>query len=447
LLTEATRDELLDFIRVLAVAEPAIRNLVLASFAPKDKARETKGHYTRQIKSLLTQAAGRQRFITVTMAAKVNGAMRQYLETAEAQMRQGQYRSTFYIATAVLEEMTKALQFADDSYGYVGSAIHGALDLLELLVAQPLPEDMRKALLDYCCKANEKQLFDDWDWHLGILEIATPLLATDAEEARVLELLRKEEQSPYKHRQAQRIHYAILLQRHGEEAAWAFLEQHLDNIEMRELAVGLLIDRGDLDKAKTLAEEGLAAETRRRSGYRDLWLQWLLKIAQSQGDAKSIVAHARALYLNGFQHNPELFLVMRSAVAAPEWPAFLEKLIKNIPQANTNHHPAFLCSLLAAESRWEDLLAQLTHAPSLHLLEEFASFLMPAYQTELIELYAVCIRRILAHNVGRDMYQMCCRYLRKMRKMGGSDRVEELIQEFRQEYKVRRALMEELDKV
>lgn len=447
LLAAASHEELREFVRKLAAADRAISNMVLASFATQETGRESKSHYAKQIKSLLTQAAGRHRFIPVSMAAQVNAAMNQYLLTAQTHIRKGNYRSALFIGTAVLEEMTKALQIADDSYGDIGDAIRSALNLLTELAGQPLPEEIRKSLLDYCCTSNQKEVFEDWDWHLDILEIAIPLLTTDAEEARVVELLVKDARSSSWRRHAQKVHFSLLQRRHGDEVAFEFILKHLDNPDMRAEAIRLLVERKEFERAKTLALEGLAAETRHRSGLRQSWLEWLLRIAQEEGESASIVRYARELYFQGFLHDPQLFELMKATVDAREWPSFLERLIEDIRNGLLSRVPAFLGPLYAAESRWEDLLAMLADSPDLGFLDEFAPLLLPTYRDGMIELYDRGIRTLVAENTGRSYYVEACRYLRKLRKMGGTSQVEELIAHFRQNYKSRRALMEELARV
>jgi Zn-dependent oligopeptidase len=53
----------------------------------------------------------------------------------------------------------------------------------------------------------------------------------------------------------------------------------------------------------------------------------------------------------------------------------------------------------------------------------------------------------VANYVGRNYYQNACRYMRRMKKLGGNEQVNELIELFRKQYPQRKALMEELNKI
>ncbi len=66
---------------------------------------------------------------------------------------------------------------------------------------------------------------------------------------------------------------------------------------------------------------------------------------------------------------------------------------------------------------------------------------------ELAQLYEVCIIEYLKQNVSRSHYQTACKYLRRMIKLGEKERVKFLIENFKNQYSQRKALLEELDKV
>ena len=87
--------------------------------------------------------------------------------------------------------MTAALQFADDSNGDIGGNIDFSFELLFNIAEEKLPEETRKQLLEYCLSAFEKQIYSGWDWHLGVLQIASELLNDEAEAQRIISCLDK----------------------------------------------------------------------------------------------------------------------------------------------------------------------------------------------------------------------------------------------------------------
>jgi len=59
----------------------------------------------------------------------------------------------------MLEELTKALQFSDDSNGDFGDGIYSATELLSKVAERKLQEKERKLLFDYTLKAYQKNLY------------------------------------------------------------------------------------------------------------------------------------------------------------------------------------------------------------------------------------------------------------------------------------------------
>jgi len=69
------------------------------------------------------------------------------------------------------------------------------------------------------------------------------------------------------------------------------------------------------------------------------------------------------------------------------------------------------------------------------------------YSVEIIALYAESVIPFLKINKDRKNYRYACRILKKMMKLGGKDKVEQIMEYLRKEYSNRRALMEELHQV
>ena len=104
-------------------------------------------------------------------------------------------------------------------------------------------------------------------------------------------------------------------------------------------------------------------------------------------------------------------------------------------------------NLYIKEERWEKLLEILQQSPSLYKIENYESFLVDTYSVEIIALYAESVIPFLKINKDRKYYRYACRILKKMIKLGGKDKVEQIMEYLRNEYSNRRALMEELHQV
>jgi hypothetical protein len=84
---------------------------------------------------------------------------------------------------------------------------------------------------------------------------------------------------------------------------------------------------------------------------------------------------------------------------------------------------------------------------SMENIQQDEQYLLKDYSAELIELYSERIINYIEKYIGRNNYQTACRYLRRMKKLGGNDKVNELVELFRKQYPQRKALMDELTRV
>ncbi|NTW84523.1 MAG: hypothetical protein HGB36_14420, partial [Chlorobiaceae bacterium] len=171
-------EELKQFIREQATLNVQFRNLLIASFAIHDPG-ESKRFYEKQLKSILRSAKDRDGFIGWSTSNRVGEAVNELLHLAGKQYESQNYSTTVSICTAVMEQMVAALQFSDDSDGSFGDCINTACDMLFSIAEARPQEHIRKLLLDYCLKAVEKKIYSGWDWHTGMLRIASLLVSTD----------------------------------------------------------------------------------------------------------------------------------------------------------------------------------------------------------------------------------------------------------------------------
>jgi uncharacterized Zn finger protein len=107
-----------------------------------------------------------------------------------------------------------------------------------------------------------------------------------------------------------------------------------------------------------------------------------------------------------------------------------------------------IAKIYISEEWWDQLLAWVQQGTlTLEGIAEYEMYLSKNYPNELARLYKKNIEEYLKINTGRKYYKNACRYMRRMRKLGATELVKQMIEKFRKEYVKRRALMEELDNV
>jgi uncharacterized Zn finger protein len=447
LLEKVTHDELKQFVREQASQNASFRNLFLSSFV-QHNSNESKELYVKQVKAILKAASDRHRFIDWSASRLVGKAVDNLLESARKQIDNCNYRSAVFICTAVMEQMTDALQYADDSNGEIGGRVDAAYEMLYNIALEQSSEEIRKLIIEYCFTSFDKQIYSGWDWHTDILHLAALLLKTEEETERIFKQIDKTQRSDYEREEAQNIKYEILLKTKGENAAEKYLEQNITNPELRRKAIQKALEKRDFEKAVSLAEDGVRYDLKDSPGLVVEWYDWLLKIAQAQNDSEKIIEYARLLFIDNFMNEQDYYSIMKQQVKPEEWNSFVEAIIKDIKTSKRRYDDiSLIASIFIKEGWWDRLLELVKKSPSLNTIDRYEKYLSKNYSKDLIELYANGILNYMENSMGREHYQNACRYIRKVIKMGGKDKANEIVSYLRSEYPQRRALIEELNRI
>jgi len=446
LLEKATHEELKQFIKENTTQNIPFRNLFLSSFA-QHNSDESKELYTKQVKSILKMASDKHGFIDWSASRLVSNTVYNLLESAQKQIENQNFKSAFYICTAVMEQMAKALQYADDSYGNIGDCVDAAYEMLHTIALEQTTEEIRKLIIEYCFTAFDKQIYSDWDWHIGVLRLASLLLKTEDETERIFDQIEKAQRSDYEREEAQSIKYEILLKTKGENAAEKYLEQNITNSNLRREAIKKSLEKKNYEKAISIAKDGINYDKKDKPGLVIEWYDWLLKIAQAQNNTDKIIEYARFLFINNFRHEQDYYEILKQHVKPEKWVAFLEDVIQDITAKKRWLDTGLIADIFIKEEWWDRLLELVKKSPNLYTIDHYEKYLSKKYPNEIVELYADGITGYLKNSVGRKHYQNACRYIRKIIKLGARDKANEIISYLRTEYPKRKALMDELNKV
>ena len=445
LLEKVTHEELKQFVRERTSQDTALRNSFLSIFAQYNP-HESKTLYVQQVKSILRSASDRHGYIDWRAAAHVGRGVSDLLDSAQNQVKNHNPKSAIYICMAVLEQMTGALQYVDDSNGDIGTNIDFAFALLHDIAKGNPCEEIRKLLIDYCFTAFEGQVYAGWDWHLGMLQIASLLIKNDMETERILSLLDTAKRSEYEQKEAQTIKYDILLKFHGEIAAEQFLEENITNPNLRRIAIQNALEKKNYNKAKSLAHDGIEYDMKDKPGLAMDWYNWLLKTAQAQKDTENIIEYARYLLIDNFSREQDYYQILKKHVKANEWKIFIEKVIDDINTKSRWRSTGLIPQIYINEKWWDRLLEFVKEKPSLDRIEQYEKYLAKPYRDEIIEMYAKAVVIYIEGNISRDHYQTACRYLQRMNRLGAKEKVNSMIAQLRKEYPRRPALLDELQK-
>lgn len=447
LLESISEEELKDFIRKNAGQNSSFRNIFFSSFAHLNK-NESQELYAKQIKSILRTAAGRDGFIDYSTAHFVGQNINPYLETAHVHIENKNYLSAILICCALMEQLCGALQYSDDSSGEIGQPIDTAYELLQNIASENIPEDIRKHLFSYCISAFNKNVYSGWDWHFGMLEMASKIVRNEKEANEILVLLEGVKTSEYQKEKAYEINHQLIRKIKGEKEAEKFLYENISTPSFRQEAIRKNMAEKNFEKAILLALDGIQHDEKNKPGLADDWRDWLLKIAVIQNDKNNIIQYARLLFVNSIREKKEYFNLLKENVAANDWRIFIENVVHDLSKSNPWRNFHQIAQIYINEQWWDRLLSHLVqNNSSLAQMEQYEKYLAPFFPDELADLYEAGIIKFLEDNTGRGHYKEACRYMRRMLKLGAKEKVNQMVAKFRIQYVQRRALMEELARI
>jgi hypothetical protein len=256
-------------------------------------------------------------------------------------------------------------------------------------------------------------------------------------------------ESDYQRERAQMSILRLLQQYKTQKEVTQFIEANLSNSRIRKTEIQKAIEDKNFEYAKKLCEEGIETDKISKPGLATDWYRWLLKIAQTQKDVSEIIKQATYLFVNDSRSEEDYFELMRENTPAERWNSDIEKLINHIQtqSKNTWNARGLIRKIYIKQQWWDRLFELLKQTESLENIETEEEYLAKDYALELVIMYSNRLKNYVEKFIGRDHYQKACRYLRRMKKLGGETEVNILIEYFRKTYPMRKALMDELNKV
>ena len=445
LLKAISHNELMEFVEENCKKDKKFRNYFLASFGHLSQ-NQSKEFYQKQIHSILQTAAGRDGWIGWSDMKYVVNTTQPFLENAEQYLQKKNFENVFFISTALLEEMTEAFQYGDDSNGDLGYFVESAMELLSKVSKEEISSVLKQEIFEYCISAFRQKLFDGWDWHLGILHIVGDLVDNESDADIILNCL-ETVNGEYEKEYAQSYKLELLRQFKDPKEVEKFINKHISNSKIRKQEIEKAFESQNFERAIALAKEGITCDEQSKPGLAKDWYDWLLKIALIQNDTPKIIKYARYRLIENFGATQDYYQILKDTIEPEKWHPFLEEIIKEVTPKNRWTYTELIRNIYIKEEWWDRLFLMLKQNLSLENIQENEQFLAKDYPAELIELYSERITNYVEKYVGRNNYQTACRYLRRMKKLGGNERVIELIELFKKHYPQRKALMDELTRV
>ena len=447
LLSEA---ELKQYLRLLMEENREVKKNFTATFITK--AASNKNDY----KTILTQSLkGLRGATSFTNPGSVYQAMvpvHKLLEQAEKSLHDGSHQQVLQIGQAVLEKLVLALQYIDDSNGWMGDCIGQTVHLMYRLAEVTENKLLHKEMFEWFLKSATHKRFVDWDcaWDFANLAAITASPSTEekivAMTTALTELTGDSTQwsKDFNARRAAEVMLVFYENHKSEKDVEAFIEQNLDLSNIREMAVTQFIKRKNFKRAMELCREGITISTQKKfPGEVNKWYELLLEIFRQQDNKSGIIECAEFLFRNS---HLELtyYNMLKKELGDGQWKARQSEFLGLYQQ----HHKWYeLAVIYAEENRRQELLNILRISRQVPLVEEFKNHLMPAFKKELQQLYFEIVSEKLGRNANRSHYREAAGILKKMKADFNIADIQLFVIEIRERYKHRRALLDELKSI
>jgi len=416
----------------------------------------SKGTFRKIVKSSLRSGKNRDGFIDFWSGRRAVAGIDDLFATAEEMLHKKQLENPIHIYQVAIEETVPALQYADDSNGEMGDVIRYSFEKMKECATKIHDEKIRKNFLKYCLQQSTDANYDGWsDWQWDFIRISS-LLITEEEMgilfAKMDEIIKKKsERDTFDHHfdddQSAEIKLQILKRLKGKKEAIEFIDKNLERTPIRKEALEFAFGEKDYARAKKMANDGIVLDTKRKwPGLVYDWMEWLYKIACEENNTNDIIKNATDLFLGANRENFVYYEKLKSLYAVDDWKKQVDELIRSLEKTRFSYYGTY-AEIYIREERWEDLLALVEKHLSLDIIDSYRKYLEKYFPDELVVLYEKTIRKTLEQTIGRGVYVECCRMFQRMKKLGAQERVQELLTEFKQTYKNRRAFLEEIEGV
>ena len=453
LLNRLTAEELKMFLFEVCSQDKSLRRLFIAKHI-SHLYPESKELYDEQVKWLVETYSNQYGFIGYHESSHLGSAIYEMVVEAKRCVETGKKQKALYMSEAIIEGMLEATNNADDSDGEISGCLEEALDVLAELAGTDLDKSLHDEMFDWLLRHFEAQTMKGWDWHTDLMQMAISMVKTEGEKERIrtdLEQIKPNGKDwDWEYRTAQKLKLQLIRQTEDEDAAIRFMESNPDNPDFRKGLIEQAIRIKDYDKAEQLANEGVIKDEDRFPGLANDWRDYLLQIYQATHNTEKTISLARYFFTQGCgRHQPRKFyyMLLKSIIPQTQWKKYVNQLIADI---NRNSHKdinySYTAEIYIWEEEWDKLFKLLQKYPNFYRIEEAEKYLADKHAEELATMYRKLIIDYLPNNMGRDHYQMVCKYIRRIAKLGYKPMALELTEQLKTQYRNRRALLDELSR-
>ena len=451
-------DALKNWLINYATNQSELKALLLEKFSPKQLKVENTKDYPTLIRvaflnnPLQSSSHYRKYHHDGFCAEGVRADLEEILEDISYFLNYGNIKIAVQICKDIIEIIPEEWEEQYDYEGDVQVIYDSAIDELEKILQEGYLSDQEKQeLFNWYLKESEinnKHEYIGLNTNLSVL--IKYFMSSEEIMKRELELINKKiKNSNYEFEKESFIidKINILKRLNRVKEMDQMIDENLKIFEVRKVKLENLLQKKAYEQAIRLIEEGITIAKNAFSSRIEIeWNCQLIEIYRIQKNKSKILKLAEQLIYTSDQQKT-YYELLKAETPKEDWDKVFNRLIKKLNPTNRllGPHP-FLAEILVDQQKW-DLLWNLCCKNNLRYLEKYENYLVADYEKEILKHYLNYVED-LAEIADKDAYESVARIMKRMAKLdGGTEKVQELILRYREEYKRRKNMMLVLDEV
>lgn len=237
--------------------------------------------------------------------------------------------------------------------------------------------------------------------------------------------------------------YIELLEKHNasKKEIKAVYKKYWKYDSVRMSCVKECILNKEYDQALKYLDKCIKLDYKDQSRYeRDIEMK--KDIYQKQGNKEGYRETMKVIVLDFYDAAIEEYIELKNLYTSEEWVKERDSIIKQI------NSDWLLCDIYAHENLHKQLLDSIIKSNDKSLLKQYTRLLKDEYPEQLLHMYRVAVEKEAEHARNRSYYRQLVQDLRVMKSITGGDKVvDEIIKKWKNQYKNRSAMMEELNRI
>lgn len=445
ILNKIPENELQSFVYGILTSDKSLRNIFMAKYAGYLYP-DTKELYVKKVRCLIDSFTDRSGYLDEEDTPELRDTLCSLMDRIGPDADNITKQRLIYTGEAIVEEVSVYL---DEMYyeDCLTETLEYAIQIMMETADTGLKERLRTGLFEWTLDTFRKNSAKSYFWLPELLLLGIKSMRNDTEKKRLETTLDRVQNLTDR----QFLKAELILRTEGKEAAFLYKEKHSQNPEFRKEIIEKALTDNDYDKARKLAEEGIESDMETHKGRVEQWREYLLTVYLKTGDNEQMIKMARHFLSDCFTSgHPKKYYydLIKSHISKDKWPEYYEDLIEEGKNGSGYLSPYYrLSDYFIWEEKWERLLKLLQEKPEFEHIASAEKYLAKDYGLELARMYRDLIPPYLENHKERKYYQTVCSYIRRMKKLGADEVVQDLVLQLRRTYSNRKALLEELSKI